>query len=88
VTFEWDPAKAAANRRKHRVSFADTVPVFEDPRAMTVDDPHPSESRFVTVGLDALGRVLVVSWTSRESAIRIISVRKATRQERRQYEEG
>jgi uncharacterized DUF497 family protein len=73
---------------KHRVSFADTVAVFEDPRAMTTDDPHPSEKRFVTVGLDAMGRVLVVSWTSREPEIRIISARKATRQERRQYEEG
>jgi uncharacterized DUF497 family protein len=44
VTFEWDPAKAAANRRKHRVSFADTVAVFEDPRAMTIDDPHPARN--------------------------------------------
>jgi uncharacterized DUF497 family protein len=67
------------------VDFADSVGVFEDPRALTIDDPHPKEERFITVGLDFLGRVLVVSWTQRHEEIRIISARKATRQEIRQY---
>ena len=88
VTFEWDPGKAARNRRKHRVSFADAVGVFEDPSALTQDDPHPDEIRFVTIGLDVLGRVVVVSWTGRPTAIRLISARKATPAEREQYEEN
>lgn len=89
MSYEWDPAKAQANRAKHRVDFADAVGVFEDPRAMTLRDEHPTEERFVTIGLDLLGRVLVVSWTSRErgNQIRIISARKANKSEVRQYEE-
>jgi len=87
VTFEWDRDKASSNRRKHRVEFADAVAVFEDPRAQTQDDPHPHERRFVTMGLDVLGRVLVVSWTSRGTQIRIISARKANGRERRFYSE-
>ena len=53
VTFQWDPAKARANLRKHRVDFADAATIFEDPRALTRDDAHPREERFVTLGLDA-----------------------------------
>jgi uncharacterized DUF497 family protein len=87
VTFEWDRDKAASNRRKHRVEFADAVAVFEDSRGQTTDDPHPSERRFVTLGLDTLGRVLVVCWTSRGTQIRIISARKANARERRFYSE-
>jgi uncharacterized DUF497 family protein len=86
VTFEWDPNKAANNRRKHRVDFADAVGVFEDPRALTRDDPHPDELRHITMGLDFLGRVVVVCWTGRRTEIRIISARKAMPAERRQYE--
>lgn len=86
VTFEWDPTKAAANRRKHRIDFADAVGVFEDPNALTMDDEHPDEPRFVTIGLDAQARVVVVCWTGRPSAIRLISARKATPAERKQYE--
>jgi uncharacterized protein len=86
VTFQWDPDKARANLRKHRVDFADAATVFEDPRALTRDDPHPREERFVTLGLDALGRLLVVSWTSRDDEFRIISARRANRAESRQYE--
>ena len=87
VSFQWDPAKAASNRRKHGVSFADAVGAFEDPKALTLDDSHPRERRFLTVGLDFLGRVVAVSWTSRGDDFRIISARKATRSERGQYEE-
>jgi uncharacterized protein len=86
VTYEWDPSKAAGNRRKHRVDFADAVGVFEDPRALTREDPHPDEQRHLSMGLDFLGRVVVVCWTGRRNAIRIISARKATPAERRQYE--
>lgn len=86
VTFQWDPEKARTNLRKHRVDFADAVTVFEDSRALTRDDPHPREERFVTLGLDALGRLLVVSWTSRDDEFRIISARRANRAETRQYE--
>jgi uncharacterized protein len=85
VTFEWDPRKAKANRAKHRVSFADVVGVFEDPRGLTIDDPHPTEQRYVTIGLDLLGRVCVVSWTPRGSKIRLISARVALKRERIDY---
>jgi hypothetical protein len=60
VSYQWDPAKVRANRAKHGVGFADAVGVFEDPRAVTIEDPHPDEDRYVTIGLDFLGRVLVV----------------------------
>jgi uncharacterized DUF497 family protein len=86
VSFQWDPSKAALNRRKHRVDFADAVGVFEDPHAITQDDPHPKEPRYVTMGLDTLGRVLVVSWTGRGELIRLISARPASPRERRLYE--
>lgn len=85
---EWDPEKAAANLRKHGVDFADAVGVLEDPRAVTIPDDAADEKRFVTVGMDLLGRVLVVCWTWRNDDVRMISARKATAHERRTYEEG
>src|SRR6266567_2574438 len=87
VTFQWDRGKARANLRKHRVDFADAATVFDDPSALTLDDPHPHEERFVTLGMDALGRVLVVCWSARAGDFRIISARRANRAETRQYEE-
>ena len=86
--FQWDPNKARQNVRKHGIDFADAVGAFEDPRALTRDDPHPVEDRFLTLGLDLLGRVVLVNWTSRGEEIRLISARKASPGERRQYEEG
>src|SRR5260221_14433281 len=86
VTFQWDPAKARAHLRKHRVDFADAAPAFEDPRALTQDDPHPREERFVTLGIDALGRILVVCWASRDEEYRIISARRANRAETLRYD--
>ena len=86
VSYEWDPGKAAINLHKHKIDFADAVPVLEDELAITVADDHPEEDRYVTIGLDALGRVLVVVYTNRGENIRIISARKATPRERRQYE--
>ncbi len=88
MSYQWDPAKARANRAKHGVRFVDAVGVFEDPRSITLDDTHPDEDRYVTIGLDFLGRVLVVSWTWRDEDIRLISARQATRTETREYEKG
>lgn len=89
VDYEWDPAKAEANLAKHGVRFADAVLVFSDAGALTIDHPHPDEERFVTVGMDALARVLVVVWTWRgETTIRLISARHPTRREREQYVRG
>ena len=84
---EWEPDKAEANRRKHGVDFADAVGVFDDPFALTQEDPHPSEDRFVTIGRDFLERVVLVSWLWRGD-IRLISARNATPRERRQYTES
>jgi uncharacterized protein len=88
MEYEWDPRKAAQNLRKHKVNFADTVAVFEDTLAMTLKDDYPAEERFNTIGTDILGRILVVCWTYRGRKIRVISARKATPAERRQYSEG
>jgi hypothetical protein len=84
--FEWDPNKDRLNRRKHGVAFADTFAVFEDPTALTRDDDEHGEERFVTVGTDCFGRILVVVYAWRGENIRIISARKANKPEVRQYE--
>lgn len=86
MNFQWDPDKARINLRRHRVDFSDATTVLEDPRALTREDPHPREERFVTLGLDALGRLLVVCWTTRDEEFRIISARPANRAEARQYD--
>lgn len=87
VVFEWDRRKAEINLKKHAVDFADAVAVFSDDSAITLQDDSNGEERFVSVGLDALGRVLVVAFSWRGERIRLISARRATRRERRQYEE-
>jgi uncharacterized protein len=85
--FEWDARKASVNRRKHGIAFADATAVFEDERALTVRDDITAvdETRMLTLGRDALGRVLVVAYTWRGDRIRLISGRRATPTERRQY---
>ena len=84
--YEWDDRKARSNLRDHGVDFADAVSVLEDPRALTIiDDREADEERFVTMGLDLLGRVLVVVHTWRCERVRVISARKATPSERRVY---
>ena len=88
MSFEWDEVKADKNLRDHGVDFADAATVFEDDLALTISDDAPGEERFVTLGLDAPGRHLVVVYTWREDRIRIISARKASKTERRRYEEG
>jgi hypothetical protein len=87
MTYQWDSDKAAANLRKHGIDFADAVSVFSDDLAITIPDERFDEERFITVGIDAFGRVLVVVYTWRDNEIRLISARKATRNERKQYEE-
>ena len=90
MEFEWDSDKAAANLEKHEVEFSEAATVFGDPLAVTFFDPDHSddEERFLTFGESAQGRLLVVSHADRDDRIRIISARKATRRERRIYEEG
>jgi len=88
VSFEWDAQKARTNARKHGVEFADAVAALEDETAITVpDDETAEEERFVTIGRDAFGRLLVVVYTWRSENIRVISARKATKRERESYEE-
>jgi uncharacterized protein len=86
MLFEWDKAKAEGNARKHGVCFADTFAVFEDPNALTVDDHEQGEERLVTIGMDCLGRLLVMVYTWRGDSIRIISARRANRHEGAQDE--
>lgn len=90
MKFEWNPDKALINLRKHNISFQEATIVFDDLLSVTFPDPDHSirESRHVIIGMSGLGELLVVSHTDRESHIRIISARRATRQERRFYEEG
>ena len=88
MVYQWNRDKAAANLRKHGIDFADAVSVFSDDLAITIPDERFEEERFVTIGVDAFGEILVVVYTMRDDEIRIISARKATRQERQQYEEG
>jgi uncharacterized DUF497 family protein len=85
---EWDQAKAAANRSKHGVDFADAATVLTDDFALTQRDETADEERFVTVGMDATGRVLTVVFAWRGEAVRLISARRATTSERRQYEKN
>jgi uncharacterized protein len=90
MEFEWNPNKAAANIDKHNVSFPEAATVFDDYLSVTFPDPDHSigESRYVIIGMSVSGLLLVVSHTDRDNCIRIISARRATRQEKRFYEEG
>jgi len=90
MEFEWDPEKAERNLAKHDVSFSEAATVFGDPLALTYFDPDHSgeEDRFLTFGRSSSGRMLVVSHTDREHRIQVISARRMTRKERKQYEEG
>ncbi|MBI2339492.1 MAG: BrnT family toxin [Deltaproteobacteria bacterium] len=93
MLFSWDPAKAWVNVKKHGVSFELAQTVFDDPlHASVLDKRHHREERWVTLGLSAAAHILVVVHTysvvKGTEMIRIISARKATRREKRQYEEG
>ena len=85
VKVEWDYLKAASNLRKHGIDFADAATVLYDDWAITIRDVAAEEERFVTLGMDAIGRMLVVVFTWRQDRIRVISARKATPGERSRY---
>ena len=86
VDIEFDPVKARANLVKHKVSFSHAEQVLRDPSAITSEDPDAeAEQRFITLGVDALGRVLIVVHTPRGSRTRLISARKASKGEAEQY---
>ncbi len=85
MSYQWDPDKAISNQAKHGIDFADAVSVLEDDRAITVEDDRYAEERFISIGIDAIGRILVVVYTWRNNEIRLISARKADRLERQQY---
>ena len=85
----WDSVKAKSNRLKHRVFFSDVEPVFYDPNAISFEDRESEgEARFIVIGLDSLARLVVVAYTYRDSVIRVISARKASKAEQRVYEKG
>ena len=91
LEFEWDSQKARDNLAKHGVSFEEATTVFGDKLSLTIADPLHSvagEERFVTIGLSQQSRLLVVVHCERDARLRIISARKATRTERRTYEES
>jgi uncharacterized protein len=88
MSYQWDNYKAAINLEKHDIDFADAISVFADDLSVTVCDERFDEKRFITIGVDAFGRILVVIYTCREKEVRLISARKATRPELTQYEEG
>lgn len=90
LEFEWDRRKAEANFAKHGVSFEEAASVFGDPLGRIVSDPRHSqgEERLVLPGLSNVQRLLAVMFTDRRETIRIISARRVTRSERRNYAEG
>ena len=89
LEFEWDPRKAELNLKEHGVSFDEATTVFRDTLSITIADPDHSDSedRFVDIGMSHRMRLLVVLYTERQETIRITSPRRATRTERKSYEE-
>jgi uncharacterized protein len=89
LTFEWDSRKARSNLSKHGISFEEASTIFGDSFSLTVPDPDHSitERRYITVGRAFSGNLLVVVHTDRGNNIRIISARRASRRERRVYEQ-
>ena len=90
MTYEWNPAKAQANVKKLRVTLEEAASVFLDPSALTFWDPDHSEEEDheITIGRSAQQRLLFVAHAPRDGRVRIISARKATRKEQKQYEEA
>ena len=83
--YEWDPAKAKSNHEEHGVDFADAVQVFDNPYFNKEDADAVGDQVFVALGMDNLGRLLVVVYTYRKDKIRLISARKATKKEGTEY---
>lgn len=90
MEFEWNEEKAASNLSKHGVSFDEAKTIFDDPLYVDFYDPDHSyeEHRYIMIGKSQQGRLLLVSYTERGNAIRLISARAVTRTEREAYEEG
>jgi uncharacterized protein len=88
--FEWHEKKAKENLNKHGISFEEAKTVFNDPFSITISDPNHSldEERYIDIGLSLEGELLVVVYTERQSKIRIISCRQATKAERKVYEQS
>ncbi|MDI6736861.1 MAG: BrnT family toxin [bacterium] len=88
--FEWDPKKAKLNLQKHGVEFDEASTIFGDPLALLMPDPDHSvgEMRYILLGMSNQQRLLVVTFAERPPRTRLISARRATKQERRKYEEG
>ena len=88
LVFEWDKRKAQSNKRKHEVSFEEPSTVFGDTLSITIIDSAHSigEDRFITIGTSTNNRLLVVVHLDQRDAIRIVSARKPTNAERKQYE--
>ena len=91
LKFEWDELKNIKNRRKHGVDFIETLSIFYDEDALLISDPSHSEfeERFILLGMSSLARILIVChcYKSNDEIVRIISVRKATKNEAKQYTE-
>ena len=87
MKYQWDKIKATSNLQKHGIEFADAVSVFSDELAITIPDNRFDKERFVTIGMDVFGRILVIVFTWRSEDIRLIAARLAERRERKQYEE-
>ena len=91
MKFQWDPNKAAVNLRKHGISFEEAVTVFKDPLALIFDDEEHSEEehREIIIGISMLSRLLLVCFVERnEDVVRVITARRATYQEKKDYEEN
>lgn len=90
MNLEWDPRKAKSNYRKHGVHFAETEPIFEDDLALTIsdDESDPHEPRFISIGMGATARIIVVVYAYRGEKIRVISARLAEPHEQKVYEEN
>jgi hypothetical protein len=89
MEIRWDPKKAEANYRKHRIRFSDAETVLFDPMTLTIEDQIiDQEQRFLSVGSDAFGRILVIVYAYHGDTIRLISARKVTPKERKYYEKG
>lgn len=90
MVYEWNSAKAKTNLNEHGVSFEEATTAFLDPFALTFNDPDHSddETREITIGSTVSQQVVFVSHCARGDRTRIISARKSTRNERKQYEEG
>jgi uncharacterized protein len=90
MKIEWDPRKAELNLKKHGVAFEEAATALSDPMAITGDDPDHSdyEDRYITFRVSAMNRLLLVSHAEEGETIRVISARKASKGERKLYEEG